>query len=95
MRDDGTSFGKIRLEAATGEGHSPVVNIPKQDSIAERTFQFVRWLSKNHPVLKLTTDAAATFSPEQRVLILDSWRRSGLPAGQAGQSLLSIAATLS
>lgn len=49
VRDDGTSLGKIRLEAATGEDHSPAVDIPKPDGIAERTFQFVRWLSKNHP----------------------------------------------
>ncbi|MBA4192850.1 MAG: hypothetical protein C0467_33225, partial [Planctomycetaceae bacterium] len=36
---------------------------------------------RTRSALKLTTDADATFTPEQRVLILDSWRRSGLPAG--------------
>lgn len=48
-RDDGTSLGNIRLEAATGEDHSPLVNIPKPDSVEERSLQFVKWLAKEHP----------------------------------------------
>ncbi|RLS52194.1 MAG: hypothetical protein DWH91_17310 [Planctomycetota bacterium] len=48
-RDDGTSLGKIRLEAATGEDHSPLINIPKPDSLEERSLQFVKWLAKEHP----------------------------------------------
>src|SRR3954468_4593935 len=28
-RDDGTSLGKMRLEAATGEDYTPLANIPK------------------------------------------------------------------
>jgi hypothetical protein len=47
--NDGASLGKIRLEAATGDDHSPLVNIPKPDGMMERAFQFVRWLSTNHP----------------------------------------------
>lgn len=31
--------------------------------------------------LKLSTNTDASFTPEQRLLVLDSWRRSGLPAG--------------
>lgn len=46
---DGMSLGKIRLEAATGEDHSPLVDIPKPDGMMERAFQFVRLLSKEHP----------------------------------------------
>lgn len=46
---DGVSLGKIRLEAATGEDHSPLVAIPKPDGMAERAYQFVRWLATNHP----------------------------------------------
>ena len=47
--NDGTTLGQIRLEAATGEDHSPLVDIPKPDGMAERAFQFVRWLAANHP----------------------------------------------
>ena len=49
VRDDGTSLGKIRLEAATGEDYSPLVTIPKPDGMMERSFQFVKWLAKEHP----------------------------------------------
>ncbi|MEZ6126539.1 MAG: hypothetical protein R3C49_25740 [Planctomycetaceae bacterium] len=48
-RDDGTSLGKIRLEAATGQDASPLVDIPKVDSMQFRALQFVRWLSKENP----------------------------------------------
>jgi hypothetical protein len=48
-RDDGVSLGKIRLEAATGEDHSPLVDIPKPDGMQERARQFVKWLAKEHP----------------------------------------------
>ncbi len=48
-RDDGETLGKIRLEAATGEDHSPLVSIPRPDGMAERAYQFVRWLAKEHP----------------------------------------------
>ncbi len=48
-RDDGTSLGKMRLEAATGEDTSPWCNIPKPDGMMERAFQFVSYLAKTHP----------------------------------------------
>ena len=48
-RDDGTSLGKIRLEAATGEDFSPLVDIPHPDGMMERALQFVKWLAKEHP----------------------------------------------
>lgn len=48
-RDDGTSLGKIRLEAATGEDHSPIVEIPKPDGIHQRALQFVKWLAQENP----------------------------------------------
>ncbi len=41
--------GNIRLEAATGEDFSDDVNIPKPDGMMERSFQFVKWLSKENP----------------------------------------------
>lgn len=47
--NDGQSLGKIRLEAATGEDHSPLVDIPKPDGIRERSIQFVKWLAKQNP----------------------------------------------
>ena len=46
---DDKFLGKIRLEAATGEDFSPVVNIPKPDGMMERSVQFVKWLAKNNP----------------------------------------------
>lgn len=47
--NDGTSIGKIRLEAATGEDFSPLVDIPRPDGMTERTLQFVKWLAKENP----------------------------------------------
>ena len=46
---DGQLLGNIRLEAATGEDFSPLVNIPKPDGMMERAFQFVKWLTVHHP----------------------------------------------
>jgi hypothetical protein len=48
-RDDGKTLGDIRLEASIGEDRSDLVSIPQPDSIMERSFQFVKWLSKEHP----------------------------------------------
>lgn len=48
-RDDGKTLGDIRLEAATGEDHSDLVSIPQPDGMMERSFQFVKWLAKEHP----------------------------------------------
>jgi len=47
--EDTQILGKIRLEAATGEDFSTVVSIPKPDGMMERAYQFVKWLSKQHP----------------------------------------------
>ncbi len=47
--DNGQLLGNIRLEAATGEDVSDKVSIPKPDGMMERAYQFVKWLSKNHP----------------------------------------------
>lgn len=41
--------GNMRLEAATGEDHSPEVAIAKPDSIMGRALQFVKHLAKIHP----------------------------------------------
>lgn len=58
--NDGTSLGKIRLEAATGEDHSPLVDIPRADGLKERSIQFVKWLVRENPQGRwrqfLTTD---------------------------------------
>ncbi len=51
-RDDGKTLGDIRLEASIGEDRSDLVSIPQPDSIMERSFQFVKWLSKEHPAGK-------------------------------------------
>ncbi len=47
--DDDQFLGKIRLEAATGQDFSPVVNIPQPDGIMERACQLVKWLAKHNP----------------------------------------------
>jgi hypothetical protein len=47
--EDGLLLGNIRLEAATGEDFSPLVEVPKPDGMMERAFQFVKWLSKKNP----------------------------------------------
>ena len=49
VRDDGTSLGKFRLEAATGEDFSPWCTIPQPDGMMERAFQLVRHLAHTHP----------------------------------------------
>jgi hypothetical protein len=46
---DDQFLGKIRLEAATGEDFSPVLDIPKPDGMMERAFQMVQWLAKENP----------------------------------------------
>lgn len=48
-KDDGTTLGKIRLEATTGEDFSPFCSIPKPDGMMERALQFVKWLAKENP----------------------------------------------
>ncbi len=49
VRDSGDVLGKIRLEAATGEDFSPLVAIPKPDSMRERARQFLLWLDTENP----------------------------------------------
>jgi sugar lactone lactonase YvrE len=48
-RDAGDTLGKIRLEAATGEDHSPFVTIPRPDGMQERARQFLLWLDRENP----------------------------------------------
>jgi hypothetical protein len=45
---DDKFLGKIRLEAATGEDFSDVVDIPKPDGMMERALEFVKWLAKEN-----------------------------------------------
>ena len=46
---DDKYLGRIRLEAATGEDFSDAIDIPRPDGMAERAFQFVKWLAKENP----------------------------------------------
>ena len=46
---DDKFLGKIRLEAATGEDFSDVVEIPKPDGMMERALVFVKWLVQENP----------------------------------------------
>ena len=43
VHDTGECLGDIRLEAATGEDHSTLVDIPKPDGLAARSLRFVKW----------------------------------------------------
>lgn len=51
LREDGDDdhFSDIRLEAATGEDHTKLIDIPKPDGLMERSYQFVKYLDKKHP----------------------------------------------
>jgi hypothetical protein len=49
-RDDGTSLGKMRLEATSGEDATTLASIAPPDGMKERAMQFVTWLVKEHPV---------------------------------------------
>ncbi len=44
--------GDVRLEAATGEDFSSLVDIPKPDGLMERSYQFVKWLADKNPQAK-------------------------------------------
>ncbi len=46
---DDQYLGRIRLEAATGQDVSSDIDIPQPDGMMERSFQFVKWLAKEHP----------------------------------------------
>ena len=62
-RDDGTSLGKMRLEATTGEDATPLANLAKPDGMMERARHFLIWLAREHPAGKwdqfLTADHSA------------------------------------
>lgn len=47
--EDGHLLDRIRLEAATGDDVSPVVDIPKPDGMMERALQLVKHLAKENP----------------------------------------------
>ena len=46
---DPQARGNVRLEASTGADVSDAVDIPKPDSIMERSYQFVKWLARENP----------------------------------------------
>ncbi|WP_338285383.1 hypothetical protein [Luteolibacter sp. LG18] len=46
---DDLFLSNVRLEAATGEDHSPAIEIPKPDGMMERALQFVKWLDQKDP----------------------------------------------
>jgi hypothetical protein len=47
-RDD-DHFSGIRLEAATGEDHTKLIDIPKPDGLMERSYRFVKYLDGKNP----------------------------------------------
>jgi hypothetical protein len=47
--EDTYTLGKIRLEAATGQDHSELVQIELPDGMQERVRQFLKWLAQEHP----------------------------------------------
>lgn len=46
---DDDHFSGIRLEAATGEDHTKLIDIPKPDGLMERSYQFVKHLAGKNP----------------------------------------------
>ncbi len=48
QHDQGDVIGRIRLEATTGEDHSPLVDIARPDSLEERAYQFVKALKEEN-----------------------------------------------
>ena len=49
---DRMARGNVRLEAAIGRDVSDQIDIPQPDSMMERSYQFVKWLAKEHPAGK-------------------------------------------
>ncbi len=49
-REDGTSLGKMRLEATSGADATTLAAIAPPDGLKERAFQFVSWLAREHSV---------------------------------------------
>lgn len=51
LREDGDDdhFSEIRLEAATGENHTKLIDVPKPDGLMERAYQFVKYLDRKNP----------------------------------------------
>jgi hypothetical protein len=49
---DRMARGNVRLEAAIGRDVSDQIHIPQPDSMMERSYQFVKWLAKEHPAGK-------------------------------------------
>ncbi len=51
IRKDGDDdhFSGIRLESATGEDHTKLIEIPEPDGLMERSYQFVKYLDKKNP----------------------------------------------
>jgi hypothetical protein len=48
-KGDDDHFSGLRLEAATGEDHTKLIDIPKPDGLMERSYQFVKYLDQKHP----------------------------------------------
>ncbi|MCB1227137.1 MAG: hypothetical protein KDK99_15065 [Verrucomicrobiales bacterium] len=46
---DGQARGDVRLEAATGQDHSPELNLTPPDGMMERARHFLIWLAEKHP----------------------------------------------
>jgi hypothetical protein len=46
---DDDHFSGLRLEAATGNDHSPLIDIAHPDGLMERSYQFVNYLVKKNP----------------------------------------------
>ncbi len=70
---DDDHFSGIRLEAATGEDHSKLVDIPKPDGLMERSYQFVKYLDEKIPKAN-----GSSFSPA--MARVSTGKRSSSPA---------------
>lgn len=83
---DDQMLGKIRLEAATGEDTSELVDIPKPDGMKERALQFVKWLVKENPQGKWET----FLTPDQNDLRWDRVVMAGSSHGSTTAARFAI-----
>ncbi len=84
--DQGDTIGRIRLEAATGEDHSPLVSIPRPDSLEERAFQFVKWLDGE----KAEGDWGRFLAPDGKGLDWEKVALAGISHGSTTAARLAI-----
>jgi hypothetical protein len=81
MRDDELNLSNDPLAELEGAGREEARAEELEEAAAMRGTARRRNRRGGKRLVKPREEGARNFSPEQRLLILDTWRRSGLPAG--------------